>query len=210
MAHTVVDDAPSQSWCPLDETWHPDYFNNAEEHYQSIKATLSQDLLKSADDVITHFEQLLSYHWDSEPDAINYALTVTQSGKKYCYVLWEGEEDPTERELQLIHSLDWTPALTGKNKGVAAWYRGLLKNCSIGSKLAPIIMGFTWKGSLLYYNDSVGYHTCDNKGNVTKVSNPDKRGKPVHSMLMKGFKDDARLSAITPISEGILKRFILR
>ena len=106
------------------------------------------------------------------------------------------------RHEQLTEQLDWTIAKSGKRKGLPQWYRTLLTKPSIGSKVAPIILGFTWKGELLRYNDTEGYHTAHGI-----VDNPDKRGKPVHSMLMKGFKDDARLGAVDGTSEAVLRRY---
>lgn len=200
----------SQSWCPLDGELAPEYFSNAEEHYQGIKGELSHDLKNAADEVLRDMSAVVRPIVVYKKDAIELRPGMTWGVEFTTKVKIEGyeviKETLTPREQQLLTSLDWEPLKSGKNKGLPTWYRDLMKNCSIGSKLAPIIMGFTWKGSLLYYNAVDGYHTCDNKGVVTKVANPDKRGKPVHSMLMKGFKDDARLSALTPIAEGILKK----
>lgn len=127
-------------------------------------------------------------------DLLSQALVVMEQMKGVT----EGE---TEREIQLLECLDWTPAKSGKSKWLPKWYRELVKNPSIGVKAAPIVLGFTWRGELLWYSSTEGYYTKSER-----VANPDKRGKPVHSMLMKGFKGDARLGAIDDSASAVLAK----
>lgn len=197
----------SQSWCPLDPHLAPDYFNNAEGCYQSIRRELSDQLLSYAQQILDHYlgdDPLLAYKWctesDSEDETVIQVLQ-SDSGKKWCHVSWLGLDEPNERDQQLLKELDWTPAQSGKGKGLPKWYRELLKNPSISGRKAPIILGFTFSGELLYYDAKNGYHSQSGR-----VPNPKERGEPVHSMLMKDFKGDARLSAIEPIAESILQR----
>lgn len=99
-------------------------------------------------------------------------------------------------------TLDWTPAKTGKNKGLPQWYRDVLSTyrsykkhldqhgsaekggLSLSQRYAPIILEMRWDGELLKWKDTAkGWYT-DKHG---MIPHPTKRGQPVGNMFLKDF-----------------------
>lgn len=88
-------------------------------------------------------------------------------------------------ELQLS-SLDWTPAKSGKNKGVAKWYRDCEGQPTIGSRLAVVLLEVTYLGDPVKWfqlTSNTGYYYTEANG---KLPHPEKRSKNLSSIFCKG------------------------
>lgn len=104
---------------------------------------------------------------------------------------WDKMPKPAE-------ALDWTEAVSGKNKGLPMWYRKVLSDYAKGDltlskRFVPIVLGLTWKGEELLWGISDG---VNDKGEPTpgwytetygSLPHPEKRGQAVTTVFAKGF-----------------------
>src|SRR5574338_858482 len=176
----------SQSWLPLDEELSPVFFGNAEKAYQEIQEQLTNQVLDVAKALVAEYSELLEFKELDTEDS----NAVAHYEKYSAY--WNGERGFTERDALLLQQLDWSPAKSGKNKGLPAWYRSFIAKPSYGSRITPVLLGMTWNDNPIVYEN--GYH-YQQEGKLYPVPNPSKRGQPVHSMFMKDFSNDGVLDA---------------
>lgn len=192
----------SQSWLPLDEELAPVFFSNAESAYKEIQEQLNNQVIDVAKALVVEYSELLEFK-ELDHDDSN---AVAHYGKHSAY--WTGERGFTERDALLIQQLDWSPAKSGKNKGLPAWYRSLMSNPSYGSRITPILLGMTWKDCPITYGENGYHYQQDDK--LYPIPNPSKRGKPVHSMFMKDFSNDgvldARIGAMTGNAQEMVEK----
>lgn len=191
----------SQSWLPLDEELAPKFFCNAEEAYLRIQKELTEEVLTVAKALVEEYLELLVFGEANLEDtnAVGYYADYN--------VYWNGNRGFTERDALLLSQLDWSPAKSGKNKGLPAWYRSFIAKPTYGARIVPMLLGMTWKDCLIGYDN--GYH-YQQDGEWHPVPNPDKRGQPVHSMFMKDFSEDgvldARIGAISANTQELVER----
>lgn len=55
-----------------------------------------------------------------------------------------------------LSALDWTPAKSGKTKGIPLWYRKL-KTLSTKSRVAPLLLGIQWEGNPIVFIEGSGW-----------------------------------------------------
>lgn len=191
----------SQSWLPLDEELAPIFFSNAEAAYQETQKELTEQVVAVTKALVEEYSELLEF-CDANPDDSN---AVGYYSKHNAY--WNGNRGFTERDAILLSQLDWSPAKSGKNKGLPAWYRSFMASPSYGSRIVPILLGMTWNDNPIVYDN--GYH-YQQEGKLYPVPNPDKRGKPVHSMFMKDFSNDgvldARIGALSGDAQQLVEK----
>lgn len=92
-------------------------------------------------------------------------------------------ENPTEHQLL---ALDWTPAKTGKNKGLPKWYRDCKGKPSIGSRVAVTLLGVTYLNEPVKWQQetsNTGYYYTDSQG---KLPHPEKANKNLSNIFCKG------------------------
>lgn len=92
--------------------------------------------------------------------------------------------NPTTEQLE-SEALDWEEAKTGKNKGVPKWYRLCKGKPTSDSRIAPIILGCTWRGETIKWkqeNPKEGYWYTDTHG---ALPHPEKRGKKLTDLFMQ-------------------------
>ena len=164
----------SQYWNPCDPVMVENFFNNAETAYQNVRSELKSHLMEIARSIL-------------EPDRDNL--------------------EPTPRDEQLL-TLDWEVVGVGRKKAdrvyYPQWLAKLVKKPSLHGRQVPIILGFTWEDSPVRYNKEDGYIYRDSEGLWQKVPNPEKLGKPVHSMMMQGLVGDHRLGAASGDAQEFL------
>lgn len=107
-------------------------------------------------------------------------------------------------------TLDWTPAKSGKNKGLPAWYRKVLSDhkktgLTLSQRFVPIVLGLTWKDEpLLWDNKDQTWYT----ETYGWLPHPETRGKNVTSVFAKGFVsafEDGVLSTNKEDAQELLK-----
>lgn len=92
-------------------------------------------------------------------------------------------DKPTEHQLLV---LDWTPAKTGKNKGLPKWYRDCKGRPSIGSRVAVTLLGVTYMNEIVRWQQetsNTGYYYTTSFG---KLPHPEKAGKNLSNIFCKG------------------------
>lgn len=88
-------------------------------------------------------------------------------------------------------ALDWTPAKTGKNKGLPKWFRDILaksksSGLSLSQRWAPLVLGLHWDGEPVHWDDEAkGFYT----GKHGLIPHPAQRGQAVGNMFLKDFAD---------------------
>lgn len=97
--------------------------------------------------------------------------------------------------------MDWTPAASGKNKGLPQWYRDVLSKyraykshiakygaskggLSLSQRFAPIVLEMRWNGEILKWDTwAKGWYT----GKHGLIPHPTTRGQAVGNMFLKDF-----------------------
>lgn len=88
--------------------------------------------------------------------------------------------NPTEAQLN-SPVLDWTPAKAGKAKGLPKWYRDCKGRPSINSRMAAVLLGCTWRGETVLWDDSKGWYT----NGYGALPHPEKRGQKLTNLFMQ-------------------------
>lgn len=157
-----------------------------------------------------------------------YANTKKEVNKMLTELAQNVTEDPDDPWLS---QLDWTPAKTGKNKGIPLWYRKNVSSqikkkgkypVSTKSNLAPLLLKMSWKNSPLFKIKTKGwcYIVDDKEDNslaffdkasglwVAKVPHPkgdsENCGSPLGKDYIK-YIEDGTLSSPDPRASEIMK-----
>lgn len=117
------------------------------------------------------------YQWLEGVERVHSEITLTLNSQlnkiaKDLVGDWlDGVLDPTTDPW--LQHLDWEPAKTGPNKGLPAWYRkarakskGVTKNISMRSQLAPLLLRIEWKGSPVRYFRKFGWCYTPSKDSI--------------------------------------------
>jgi DNA polymerase gamma 1 len=127
------------------------------------------------------------------------------------------------------NQLDWTPAKTGKNKGVPAWYRKDILSklskkgqnpVSTSSNLAPILLKMEWAGNPLYYHKKFkwcyrvteetpnSFYDTDSDQYLKKIPHPkgdrNNCGNPLSKDYVK-YMDNDTMSSSDPRALGFMQ-----
>lgn len=106
-------------------------------------------------------------------------------------------EDPTGDPW--LSQLDWTPARSGKNKGMPLWYRKL-KKLSLKATVTPLLLKMSYRGEPLVYDKVKKWGYYDG-GEFKRLPHKDGHGKNVGSPLSKDFAKritDGTLTSAVP------------
>lgn len=162
-------------WLPLSSSRFPEYYQKAEAEYQKNIAAIEVSLKTR----IAEVEQ----HWETYglPDALE-ALTLPMKDQKDALASTIAKYHKTiSPQLAL---LDWTPALTGKNKGVPKWLRDVAtKGLSLRHRITALVLGVHWRSEPVLWHDDLGWYT----ETYGQVPHPDEQGKRCTDLFIKGF-----------------------
>ena len=98
-----------------------------------------------------------------------------------------------------LKNLDWTPAKTGKNKGLPAWWRKCKKKVTSKSTAAPYLLKLAWRGVPMIKVRNAGWCIPLKDMEETKGCRVIKavEGKPKPSKETKGYREVALTSTDT-------------
>jgi DNA polymerase gamma 1 len=176
------------TWLPLDNTRYYKYYNEAEKIYQETKKKSNNLLMSECARFLDEVLELYPF-----PLAL-LDRKITPEDQEDLYKSWVSQ-------MPLAYqSLDWYPAKSGKCKGVPKWFRVVMKDfreqqLTISKRFVPIVLGITWRGSALIWDESEAYWYTEEVG---AIPHPENRGSRVSCIFVKGFVkafEDGLLSA---------------
>lgn len=109
---------------------------------------------------------------------------------------------PTQDVAPLAaQTLDWEPAKVGKTKGQPKWYRDAVSaykrgDLDVTQRSVVIVLGLEWFGEPVFW-DGYGW-TTKTRG---AIPHPEKRGKRVTTMFLKGFVEHFESGVISCADE---------
>lgn len=98
--------------------------------------------------------------------------------------------------IGLAQSLDWTPGLSGKTSGLPLWFRKLrTDDLKLGSKVSTVLLATCYNSKPVYWfgdHTTGGWYTEDGA-----LPHPEKKGKRVTQIFVKGWADAIQNDVIT-------------
>lgn len=148
------------------------------------------------------------------PDFYNNAEFMFQQNNKETGAYLMGLADLFYQQYcdnQLPHhaDLDWTPALSGKNKGLPLWYRDILSlhkrgKLTLATRESAYILGLKYNGEYLRYAD--GWYT----GNFNYLNHPDHPGDRLKNLFIKNtvqYYEEGLITADSPeVNKALAKK----
>ena len=181
-------------WLPLSSTRFPEYYNRAETEYQKNIQAIEVSLKTRIAEIQEHWEtyglpetlESLSLPAKDRKDAVASAIA------KYHQTI-----------SQQLQQLDWTPALTGKNKGTPKWLRDVAtKGLSLGHRMAALVLGVHWRGCPVLWDNELGWYTEA----YGQVPHPDEKGRRCTDLFIKGFAPTVENGLLT--ADGNVKELL--
>jgi DNA polymerase gamma 1 len=163
--------ALGSAWLPMSPERFPGYADNARRVAQETMGPTLEALEALATQLAYRYLDTLKGIVEDSKDhpRASRAAWVDQSTQGFTRGL--------PRRLQ---SLDWTPGRSGKTLGLPAWYRKL-GEVSIGARWVPLVLGATWDGHEIYWEDDRF------KADGRPLPHPEERGKRVTGVFIKGY-----------------------
>lgn len=162
------------SWLPLSSERYPGYYDRAESAYSLTAGEVARGLLEIALEVASQ----------GDPST-NYQLVEDQ----LLQLDWTlGRLELKPEILETLGDLDYSglekvTTKTGKNYLKAPlWFRDFVKNPSLHSRLVPSFLQAQYLGTPVIWIDDQGW-----TANGGMLPHPEKRGKPVTDLFVKGY-----------------------
>ncbi|WP_413259858.1 DNA polymerase [Floridanema fluviatile] len=157
-------------WLPLDGDRFPEYYPKAEAAFDAVMSVVDARIAERWAEVS---EWVQTYYKWSDDSIKAFKANPDQVLATYL----------NQVPLQW-RSLDWTPGLSGKTKGLPKWFRTTkLEDLTLKSRLTPILLELKWRGEDVLWSNDLGWHT----ESFGCLPHPEKRGQKVTDIFAKGF-----------------------
>lgn len=175
-------------WLPMSVSRYPGYYDRVESMFQETLTEVHNELYK----VIQAFVSVATEVYPVPVGCYSKDLSIRQ----VAYDTWV-------KSMPLAwQSLDWSPALSGKTKGLPEWYRKIgKKDITLHKRYVPIILGLQWQGQAIYWDGA--WRTEENW-----LEHPDDKSQKVTDLFIKGYVkafEDGIISGNSDVTPLVLK-----